>query len=51
MIPNTLQPADAIRTIAEMILDTNAIYHTEITHNKAGEVAEVKVIRIGRILA
>jgi hypothetical protein len=50
MIPNNLAPADAIRTIAEMMRDPNAIYHTEITYNKAGEVAEVKVIRIGRVL-
>jgi hypothetical protein len=50
MIPNSLTTADAIRTIAELMRDPNAIYHTEITHNKAGEVAEVKVIRIGRIL-
>lgn len=50
MTPNTLTPADAIAAIQQATADPLILFHTEITHNRAGEIAEIKVIRIGRLL-
>lgn len=50
MTPNNLTPADAITAIQEATMDPLALFHTEILHNKAGEISEIKVIHIGRIL-